>query len=91
MKVVFVSSKDLNRRYSVPEIRMFGVYKKRKDVTKSLQKYAQTLAVEKQWNPAVSDKGKGVAGGIEYKYMVVDSFEDVNPQPQVNITEFFYE
>ena len=90
MKVVFVSTKDLNKRNSVPEIRMFGVFKKRKDVTKQLQKYAESLAVETQWRVSTSDKGKGHSGGFEYRFMVVDSFEDVSPQPQVNLTDFFY-
>ena len=88
MKIVFVSTKNLNVENSEKKIQMLGMFKKHKDANKVLERFAIPRALKDQWNPAVFDKGTGQSGGYEYKYYVLDSFENVNPQPIVTLTEF---
>lgn len=87
MKLVFVSTKNLNDRDAVPSISMLGMFKKRKDATKVLDKFSDSHALNTQWRVATFDKGTGRSGGFEYKYVVLDSFENVQPQPVINISE----
>lgn len=74
MQIVFVKKTNLNNGSSVT--RLIGVMKRKKDAEKTLAKLAEKWAMTGQWE-LLRNTGKGVAGGFEYAYAVLDVTEGV--------------
>ena len=89
MKLVFISTKNLNTR-EPKKIELVGCVKRFKDVKSILSKFMTDHALENQWN-LLFNSGSGVSGGYRYQYIILDISEDVKPQPKYDIYALFKE
>lgn len=91
MKLIFVAVKNMNKKDSIPEVTFIGVYKKRKDCTRPIMKFTEKngIDISSKWNPNVFDSGCTETKGKKFNYIVLDCNENVSPQPEFCISEYF--
>ena len=86
MDAIFVRTKDLNKK-SV-DTRLVAVCKRNKDTRRALDTLIKSYAMEGQWDP-IYGYGKGVAGGKEYSFRIVNVAEAVLTPDANSLEELF--